>query len=161
MARGDGTSLPGATSESRSCVAIEMLNRALLDNDEFIKRFQREARSMAQIVHNNIVSVFDFGETDGNHYMVVEFIDGTNLAAWIRDRLYVEASDLCPVVIQCLAGLEHIDQCGVVHRDIKPDNILIDSHGTAKLADFGLAKDHRKEETDLTAAGSAMGTPGT
>ena len=72
--------------------------------------------------------------------MVVEFIDGTTLASWIRERLYVDPRDLTSVLVQCLAGLNHIAKCGVVHRDIKPDNILIDTKGVAKLADFGLGK---------------------
>ena len=140
-------------------VAIKMLNKSLVDNEEFVRRFQREARAMAQIAHNNIVSVYDFGEFDQIHYMVVEYISGTNLASWIKKRLYVEPKDLSQVIIQCLDGLQYISQRGLVHRDIKPDNILIDHNGVAKLADFGLAKDHQKEETDLTAVGSAMGTP--
>ena len=141
-------------------VAIKMLNKALVDNDEFIKRFQREARSMAQLHHPHIVSVIDFGEHDGIWYMVVEFVDGTNLSKMIREQLMVPAQDVLPVVIQCLSGLDYVARSGVVHRDIKPDNILIDKEKVAKLADFGLAKDFSKEEeTDLTAAGSAMGTP--
>jgi serine/threonine protein kinase len=140
-------------------VAVKLLNKALVDNDEFIKRFQREARSMATIHHQNIVSVIDFGESDGIWYMVAEFVEGTNIARMIRDKLMIPPDELVPLVVHCLSGLAYVSKSKVIHRDIKPDNILIDKDGVAKIADFGLAKDLSKEETDLTAAGSAMGTP--
>lgn len=140
-------------------VAIKMLNKALVDNEEFIRRFEREAKAMAHLHHPNIVSVIDFGDQDGVWFMVAEFVEGTNLSRMIRQQLIVPPSTLLPIMVQCLSGLDYVARSGVVHRDIKPDNILIDKAGTAKIADFGLAKDFSKEETDLTAAGSAMGTP--
>ncbi|MDA3960750.1 MAG: protein kinase [Planctomycetota bacterium] len=156
---GMGMVYRGVQVSLQRSVAVKLLNKALVDNEEFIIRFQREARAMATIHHQNIVSVIDFGETDGVWYMVAEFVEGTNLARLIRDKLMVPPDELVPIIVHCLSGLAHVAKSQVIHRDIKPDNILIDGDGVAKIADFGLAKDMSKEETDLTAAGSAMGTP--
>jgi len=141
-------------------VAVKILNKSLCDNAEFIKRFEREAKSIARINHPNIMAVYDFGQTDGLYYMVTEFIEGAALSKQISDRVMLPIEELGPLLVQCLAGLAHVGTSGIVHRDIKPDNILITLDNTAKIADFGLAKDvTRNDATDLTAVGLAMGTP--
>jgi len=142
-------------------VAIKILSKALYDNDEFIKRFEREAKAIARITHPNIVGVYDFGKIDGLRFMVNEFVDGSSLAKLISDRLLLAPSEVVTLVVQCLAGLSHVGSQGIVHRDIKPDNILITKDNIAKIADFGLAKDvsRKDDHTDLTAVGLAMGTP--
>jgi serine/threonine protein kinase len=141
-------------------VAVKILNQALCDNAEFIKRFEREAKSIARINHPNIMSVYDFGQTGGVYYMVIEFIEGSSLSRQIADRLMIPVADLAPLLVQCLAGLAHVGVSGIVHRDIKPDNILITRDHVAKIADFGLAKDvTNNDQTDLTTVGLAMGTP--
>jgi serine/threonine protein kinase len=142
-------------------VAIKILSKALYDNEEFIKRFEREAKAIARITHPNIVGVYDFGQADGLRFMVNEFVDGNSLAKLISDRLLLPAAEFVPLMVQCLAGLGYVGSQGIVHRDIKPDNILITKDGIAKIADFGLAKDvsRKDDHTDLTAVGLAMGTP--
>ncbi len=142
-------------------VAVKILNKSLCDNQEFIKRFEREAKSVARINHPNIMAVYDFGQTtDGIWYMVVEFIEGNSLSKAIADKLMLPIEELAPILIQSLAGLAHVSTSGIVHRDIKPDNILITKEGITKIADFGLAKDVKgNDATDLTTAGLAMGTP--
>ena len=142
-------------------VAVKILNKSLCDNQEFIKRFEREAKSVARINHPNIMAVYDFGQTtDGIWYMVVEFIEGHSLSKAIADKLMLPIEELAPILLQSLAGLAHVSTSGIVHRDIKPDNILITKEGITKIADFGLAKDvSRNDATDLTTAGLAMGTP--
>jgi serine/threonine protein kinase len=141
-------------------VAVKILNKSLCDNAEFIKRFEREAKSIARINHPNIMAVYDFGQTDGLWYMVTEFIEGFSLSKQISDRVMMTVDSLAPLLVQCLAGLAYVGTSGIVHRDIKPDNILITLDGIAKIADFGLAKDvSRNDATDLTAVGLAMGTP--
>ena len=142
-------------------VAIKILSKALYDNDEFIKRFEREAKAIARITHPNIVGVYDFGQIDGLRFMVNEFVDGNSLAKLISDRLILPPNEVVPLIVQCLAGLGYVGSQGIVHRDIKPDNILITKDNIAKIADFGLAKDvsRKDDHTDLTAVGLAMGTP--
>jgi serine/threonine protein kinase len=142
-------------------VAIKILSKALYDNDEFIKRFEREAKAIARITHPNIVGVYDFGQIDGLRFMVNEFVDGSSLAKLISDRLLLPPNEVVLLIVQCLAGLGHVGSQGIVHRDIKPDNILITKDNVAKIADFGLAKDvsRKDDNTDLTAVGLAMGTP--
>jgi tRNA A-37 threonylcarbamoyl transferase component Bud32 len=141
-------------------VAVKILNKSLCDNAEFIKRFEREAKSIARINHPNIMAVYDFGQTDGLYYMVTEFIEGSSLSKQISDSVMMTVDRLAPLIVQCLAGLAYVGTSGIVHRDIKPDNILITLEGIAKIADFGLAKDvSRNDATDLTAVGLAMGTP--
>lgn len=142
-------------------VAIKILSKALYDNDEFIKRFEREAKAIARITHPNIVGVYDFGQIDGLRFMVNEYVDGCSLAKLISDRLLLPPNEVVLLIVQCLDGLGHVGSQGIVHRDIKPDNILITKDNVAKIADFGLAKDvsRKDDNTDLTAVGLAMGTP--
>jgi serine/threonine protein kinase len=142
-------------------VAVKILSKQLYDNEEFIKRFEREAKAVARINHPNIVAVYDFGQHDGLWFMVTEFVEGSSLSRLIAEKVMLDPKELAPLMIDCLAGLAHVGQSGIVHRDIKPDNILITRAGMAKIADFGLAKDvsGTKDHTDLTAVGLAMGTP--
>lgn len=141
-------------------VAVKILNKALCDNPEFIKRFEREAKSVARINHPNILAVYDFGKTEGVWYMVAEYVEGSSLSQQIAERLVIPWEEMSSLIIQCLTGLSHVGQSGIVHRDIKPDNILITRDGIPKIADFGLAKDvSSNDNTDLTTVGMAMGTP--
>ena len=141
-------------------VAVKILNKALYDNQEFIKRFEREAKSIAKIQHPHIVAVYDFGQHEGLWFMVNEYIEGQSLSKLISERLMIDQKDLAPLMVQCLSGLAHVSSSNIVHRDIKPDNILLTRDHVAKIADFGLAKDvSNNDATDLTAAGLAMGTP--
>lgn len=159
---GMGTVYKGRQVSLDRTVAVKLLLPALVDNEEFIKRFEREAKSIARLSHPNIVAVLDFGVSeDGVYFMVIEYVEGTSLASMIAEKLMLSFEEYLPVVSQCLAGLDHVSRHGVIHRDIKPDNILVDASGVSKLADFGLAKDVSEDsnQTDLTVAGSAMGTP--
>ncbi len=158
---GMGTVYKGRQVSLDRVVAVKILNKALYENREFIKRFEREAKSIAKINHPNIVAVYDFGVHDGLWFMVNEFIEGQSLSKIITDRLVVGVNEAVTWMVHCLSGLAHVGQGNIVHRDIKPDNILVTKDGIAKIADFGLAKDvsERNDATDLTAVGLAMGTP--
>ncbi|MCG8598698.1 MAG: bifunctional serine/threonine-protein kinase/formylglycine-generating enzyme family protein [Verrucomicrobiales bacterium] len=144
-------------------VAIKLLPPELGSNAEFEARFQREAKSMARLNHPNIVQIFDYGQTsEGHHYIVMEFVDGTDLYHLIQSGGLTPDGAL-NAISQICDALEYAHSQGFVHRDIKPANMFINSSGTLKVGDFGLAKlvkgKTEREELGLTMTGVAMGTP--
>jgi hypothetical protein len=140
-------------------VAVKVLDPGLRDDGSFADRFAREARTLAQLDHPNVVTVFDFGEREGMFYLVMELVDGVNL------RQTIEVGELAPhealaMVPRICDALQYAHDQGVVHRDIKPENILVDRRGTIKIADFGLAKlVGRESDRRLTRTEQIMGTP--
>ena len=141
-------------------VALKILPPADALTPDFVERFRREARSLAKLSHPNIVSVYEIGESGGLYYFVMEFVDGANLRAMIRAGK-MKPEEALAVVPKICDALQFAHEEGVVHRDIKPENILIDKRGRVKIADFGLAKLLRREQTDntLTMSGMTLGTP--
>lgn len=138
-------------------VALKVLKPDLAAVPEFAERFAREAKSLAQLNHRNIVTVHDFGQRGGLCYLVMEFVEGANL------RRVLEAGRLSPqealrLVPDLCDALEYAHNVGVVHRDIKPENILLDETGRVKIADFGLAKLVGQPDARLTATNQVMGT---
>ncbi len=138
-------------------VALKVLKPDLAAVPEFAERFSREAKSLAQLNHRNIVTVHDFGQRDGLCYLVMEYVEGANL------RRVLEAGQLSPqealrLVPDLCDALEYAHNAGVVHRDIKPENILLDEVGRVKIADFGLAKLVGQPDVRLTATNQVMGT---
>jgi len=140
-------------------VALKILPQVDALSPDFVARFTREARSLARLNHPNIVHVYDFGETNGLYYIVMEFVDGKNLRELYESRKLTAAEALAIVPRICDA-LQYAHEEGIVHRDIKPENILIDTRGRVKIADFGLAKLLRREPLDLTLtlSGMSLGT---
>lgn len=140
-------------------VALKIINPARDDDPAFAERFTREARALAKLNHPHIVTVHDFGQADGLYFLVMEYVDGTNLRTLIRDRRMSPQEALAIVPPLCDA-LQYAHDEGVVHRDIKPENILVDQKGRVKIADFGLAKllGLGPADVTLTAAHQAMGT---
>jgi len=141
-------------------VAIKLLAEHLADDAQFVTRFRREALAAARLVHPNIVQVFDFGLDDasGRHYIVMERIVGPSGAQVLRDhgRLSVDAG--VNWIAQACRGLDHAHRNGLVHRDVKPGNLLLsEGDGTVKLADFGIAK-IASDESSITQVGSVLGT---
>ena len=142
-------------------VALKILSPELVEDPAFAERFAREARSLAKLNHPRIVSVYDFGHTEGGlYYFIMEFVDGTDL------RRVIQAAELSPretlaIVPQICEALQYAHEEGVVHRDIKPENILLDKKGRVKIADFGLAKllDRPAAAYTLTHPEQRMGTP--
>src|SRR6201996_310546 len=137
-------------------VAIKLMNREVATDSDQLERFRREARAVARLSHQNIVHVIDAGEDEGRPYIVLEYIDGETLKERIRrlGRLPIpEAVAYCVEIARAL-GAAHANQ--VVHRDVKPQNVLIDHEGTAKVTDFGIAR--TLEEQGLTADGRVLGT---
>jgi serine/threonine-protein kinase len=139
-------------------VAVKVLFKNLAALPTFLHRFLREARLMAQLDHPNILRCFEVGEARGFHYIAMELIDGASLEVW-RTRLgKLTVGDAVHVVLACARALQHAHDSGLVHRDTKPDNVLLTSGGTVKVADLGLAK-VRDEEVSLTQTGTGAGTP--
>jgi serine/threonine protein kinase len=140
-------------------VALKILPPVDALSPDFIARFTREARALAKLNHPNIVNVYDFGETGGLYWIIMEFVDGANLRQLLEARKLTPAEALAIVPKICDA-LEYAHEEGLVHRDIKPENLLIDKKGRVKIADFGLAKLLRREPLDmtLTLSGMALGT---
>lgn len=140
-------------------VALKVIKPDASKRAEFADRFVREARAMAQLNHQNIITVHDFGEIDGIYYFVMEYVDGINLRQMLRSNKLTTGQSLGIVQSICDA-LQYAHDCGIVHRDIKPENILIDTNGNVKIADFGLAKllDQESAAPQLTQANHVMGT---
>ena len=137
-------------------VAIKRLSEALIGDRIFRERFLREARMAAQLAHPNIVAVFDVGEEDGVPYIVMEYVEGETLADLMARDGPVDADRAVDLALQACAGLEHAHAAGLVHRDIKPQNLLVRPDDTLKIADFGIARP--VDGTQLTLAGTVLGT---
>ncbi len=141
-------------------VALKILSPKIGQEPAFAERFKAEARAMAMLNHPHIVTVHEFGETDGLYYLLMEFVDGVNLRQ-LLDTGKLSPQEALAIVPQICDALQYAHDAGVVHRDIKPENILLDRRGRVKIADFGLAKLMGREAKDftLTGAGQVMGTP--
>jgi serine/threonine protein kinase len=137
-------------------VAVKVLAEHLADQPSFHDRFLREARLAAQLSHPNIVQVFDVGEEDGSPFIVMECVEGTTLADERKERGRLDPDEVVDLALQICGGLEHAHAAGLVHRDIKPQNLLLRPDGTVKIADFGIAR--AAESTRLTQMGSVLGT---
>ena len=137
-------------------VAVKVLAEHLADQAAFRDRFLREARLAAQLSHPNIVQVFDVGEEEGTPFIVMECVEGSTLADELRTRGPLEPDEVVDLALQICGGLEHAHAAGLVHRDIKPQNLLLRPDGTVKIADFGIAR--AAETTRLTQMGSVLGT---
>jgi serine/threonine protein kinase len=141
-------------------VALKILAAKYSLDATFAKRFQREAKALAKLNHPNIVAIFDFGQAGPYYFFLMEYVDGMNLRELEQSRRVTPEEALALVPKICDA-LQYAHDEGVVHRDIKPGNILVDSRGRVKIADFGLAKLRGQEapDTTLTTVGTVMGTP--
>ena len=136
-------------------VALKLLHRRFAEDAEFVERFRREASSAAGLNHPNIVQVFDRGEWDGTYYIAMELLEGRNLKQVVRDHGALDPALAVDIVLQILKAARFAHRRGVVHRDIKPHNVIVDAEGRAKVTDFGIA---RAGASDMTETGSIMGT---
>jgi serine/threonine protein kinase len=140
-------------------VAVKLLAEHLADDEAFVYRFRREALSAARLQHPNIVQVFDSGQDPSTerHYIVMEYVDGPSAADMLRERKELDIDETVRLVRDACHGLDYAHRAGVVHRDVKPGNLLFaEEMGTTKLADFGIAK--AAEQTRITQVGSVLGT---
>ena len=137
-------------------VAIKVLRGDLENNEKFIRRFQREAKSVSDLSHPNIVEVYDVGEEEGQHYIVMEYIDGRTLKQLIQKRGALTVPEVVDIMTQLTDGLSAAHEAYIIHRDIKPQNIMILDNGMVKITDFGIAM--TLNATQLTQTNSVMGS---
>ncbi|HTW70551.1 MAG TPA: serine/threonine-protein kinase [Acetobacteraceae bacterium] len=140
-------------------VAIKLVHADLLEGDEkdeYVERFRREAQAAARCAHPNIVAIYDFAMHDGNPFLAMELVEGASLAVALRQHGRFAPSDAVAVMLQVLEALDSAHRIGVVHRDVKPANILLMAGNRVKITDFGIA---RFDTSDLTQQGAMVGTP--
>jgi serine/threonine-protein kinase len=140
-------------------VAIKVLPKRLSENREFVDRFYREGRAAARLNHANIVQAYDVGESGGYHYFVMEYIDGKTVYDLVTDGKPMKEADAVRILLQCAKALHHAHEHGLIHRDVKPKNLMITKAGDVKLADMGLAREMGDFVTATAEAGRAYGTP--
>ncbi|WP_051411577.1 Stk1 family PASTA domain-containing Ser/Thr kinase [Ruminococcus flavefaciens] len=137
-------------------VAIKILKKEFAENEEFLRRFRNESKAIAVLSHPNIVKIYDVGFSEKIQYIVMEYIDGITLKEYIEEERVLSWKDTVHFVIQILRALQHAHDKGIVHRDIKPQNIMMFTDGTIKVMDFGIAKFAREE--GKTATDQAIGS---
>lgn len=137
-------------------VAVKILHRSLAGDPAFVDRFRREARAAAGLAHPNIVAVYDWGAVDGIYYMVMEYVRGPSVRHLLNERGRLESAQAVEILRQTLLALGHAHREGFVHRDMKPENLLVTKDGVVKVADFGLARAYA--DGRVTQAGAVTGT---
>jgi serine/threonine-protein kinase len=139
-------------------VVLKVLYPHLAEDEKFVARFEREARNAANLKHENIVGVIDYGKHEGLHFIAMEFVEGLDLKRWM-EKYGPPPIEMAMLIIRDICrGLEHAHQKTVVHRDIKPANVMLTPDGAVKIMDFGLAR-RGEETTTVTVDGSVLGTP--
>ena len=138
-------------------VALKALFPELSVDQSFVERFRREAKAAANLTHPNIVSIYDWGQGANTYFIVMEYVDGPTLSAMLRENGPLVPEHAASIAASVAAGLDFAHRRGVIHRDVKPGNVLVDSRGQVKVADFGIARAVGTSE-DLTQTGSVMGT---
>jgi eukaryotic-like serine/threonine-protein kinase len=143
-------------------VAVKVLAEHLSDDERFVARFRREALAVAKLIHPNIVQVYDTGVDEGRHYIVMEYVDGRSGAQILQRQGLIEPESAAEIGMQACAGLDYAHRRGIIHRDVKPGNLMIvggpvrGGEMTVKLTDFGIAR--AIEQTRITQVGSVVGT---
>src|SRR6476620_2088573 len=143
-------------------VAVKVLAEHLSDDERFVARFRREALAVAKLIHPNIVQVYDTGVDDGRHYIVMEYVEGRSGAQLLQRQGPLDAETAAEIGVQACAGLDYAHRRGIIHRDVKPGNLMVvggpvgGGEMTVKLTDFGIAR--AIEQTRITQVGSVVGT---
>lgn len=140
-------------------VAIKVLPKRFSENQEYVERFYKEGQAAGKLNHNNIVQAIDVGEAGGYHYFVMEYVEGKTVADDLAAGNIFEEADALDIIIQVAHALAHAHAHGLIHRDVKPKNIMISKDGVVKLADMGLAREITDIKLAETEAGKAYGTP--
>lgn len=151
-----GTVFSAADERLDRNVAVKLLKEELSSDPRFVERFRREARSAAALSHPNIASVFDYGEDSGRYFIVMELVEGRDLARLIREDGPLDAERARSLAAQIARGLGHAHAGGLIHRDVKPHNVIVMEGDRVKVTDFGIAR--ATGESTLTATGTILGT---
>src|SRR6185295_10337462 len=141
-------------------VALKVLAGHLESDVEFVERFQREARAAAKVEHPNVIQVLNVAEEKGQHFIILQFIDGENLEQLQERNGKLDLATATKIAYAAASGLEALHAQSIVHRDIKPANIMIAKDGNVKITDFGLARNLKAASNFTTVSGAFMGTPG-
>lgn len=156
----------GAVYEARhtkldKTFALKVLPPGFASNAALVSRFEREMKAVGKLDHPNIIKATNADEWNGTHYLVMEYIEGTDLSVLIKERGVLSVRDACKIIRQAALGLQHAHEHGLVHRDIKPSNLFLTKSGQVKLLDLGLARlgSDDKENAGLTSSGQMLGTP--
>ncbi len=131
-------------------VALKLLHRRFAEDAEFVERFRREASSAAGLQHPNVVSVYDRGEWEGTYYIAMEFLEGETLKDLVRREGQLEPSRAIDLATQILRAARFAHRRGIIHRDFKPHNVMVDHEGRAKVTDFGIARSGASGPSALT-----------
>ena len=156
--RWDGAGVPGTGPALDRPVAVKELVPEFATDPSFVERFRREAQAAANLSHPNIVGVYDWGTQDGTYFIVMEYVDGPSLSQVIRSDGPFHPRRAAEIAAEVASGLGFAHSRGVVHRDVKPGNVLLTRSGQSKVTDFGIARALTSSDEDLTQAGSVMGT---
>jgi uncharacterized protein (TIGR03067 family) len=159
------------------CVALKVISPGLVNNPAMVERFRREVKAAARLAHPNIVTAYDADQAGDAHFLVMEYVEGQSLDQWVRQNGRLPVAEACEYIRQAALGLQHAFECGMVHRDVKPHNLMLTPAGQVKILDFGLARLVREAAAGpgadaasaepgragaaaggLTQAGSVMGT---
>ncbi len=157
---GMGMVLKAEHRRMKRVVALKVLSPNVQKDADAARRFQREVQAAAKLDHPNIVTAFDADDAGGTHFLVMQYVEGTDLAALVKEKGPLSVERALPCILQAARGLEYAHQRGVIHRDIKPANLLLDAQGTVKILDMGLARLDSAGGTQdqLTGTGEIMGT---
>jgi eukaryotic-like serine/threonine-protein kinase len=157
-AGGMSTVYQGLDQVLERTVAVKLLAEHLAEDEGFVARFRREALAAAKLVHPNVVQVYDSGQDPESqrHFIVMEYVEGPTLGQVLRERGYLPVEEAVDIISQACEGLEYAHRHSVIHRDVKPGNLLMNGDGVVKLADFGIAK--AAEDSQITQIGSVLGT---
>ena len=153
---GMGTVFAARDEKLNRKVAVKVLADHLAGDDSFVERFRREAQAAAGLAHPNIATVYDYGEEDGCHFIVMEIAEGRDLARVLREEGPLPVERVAAIVGQICAALGHAHAAGIVHRDVKPANVILDDNDRVKVTDFGIAR--AAGDTKLTLTGTVLGT---
>jgi serine/threonine protein kinase len=140
-------------------VALKVIKRSLTDEPAAVERFHREVKAAARLTHPNIVAAHDAERAGDLHFLVMEYVEGADLAAWVAQHGPLPPTEACEYIRQAAHGLAHAHERGMIHRDVKPANLMRTSDGRIKILDFGLARFGRDAAAGLTNTGAVMGTP--